>query len=209
MVRILLADDHDIVRRGVRNLIESRGGWEICGEAANGLQAVEMAEREKPDIAILDYFMPELNGLDVTRQILLKVPAVQALIFSEHDGEALIRDALQAGARGFLLKRDAEDQLLDAISTLALSRPYFTARVSEAMLSAFTGQVESAPQLTPRERETVHFIAEGLSNKRIAWQMQVSVKTIETHRATAMRKLGTRSMAELVRYAVRNKLVEA
>lgn len=209
MVRILLADDHDIVRRGVRNLIETRGGWEICGEAANGLQAVEMAEREKPDVAILDYFMPELNGLDVTRRILLKVPTVQALIFSEHDGEALIRDALQAGARGFLLKRDAEDQLLDAISTLALARPYFTARVSEAMLSAFTGQAEPAPQLTPRERETVHFIAEGLSNKRIAWQMQVSVKTIETHRATAMRKLGTRSMAELVRYAVRNKLVEA
>ncbi|QCI69516.1 response regulator transcription factor [Phreatobacter stygius] len=209
MIRILLADDHEIVRRGVRSLIETRGGWEICGEAANGVEAVELAVKEKPDVAVLDYFMPELNGLDATKQLLVKLPKLQALIFSEHDGETLIRDALQAGARGFLLKRDAEDQLLDAISTLALSRPYFTARVSEAMLSAFTGQSEPASKLTPRERETVQLIAEGLSNKRIAWQMQVSVKTIETHRATAMRKLGTRSVAELVRYAVRNKLVDA
>ncbi|QCI69191.1 response regulator transcription factor [Phreatobacter stygius] len=209
MVRILLADDHEIVRRGLRSLIETRDGWDICGEAANGLQAVERAIETRPDVAILDYFMPELNGLDVARQILPVLPKLQVLIFSEHDGETLIRDALQAGARGFLLKSDAEDQLLNAISTLALARPYFTARVSEAMLSSLVGQGEPSVKLTPRERETVQYIAEGLSNKGIAWRLQVSVKTIETHRATAMRKLGMRSMAELVRYAVRTKLIEA
>jgi DNA-binding NarL/FixJ family response regulator len=209
MVRIMLADDHEIVRRGIRSLIEARGGWEICGEAANGFEAVELALKEKPDVAILDYFMPGQTGLDVTRQIRAKLPKTQALIFSEHDGETLIRDALQAGARGFLLKSDAEEQLLDAITALAAARPYFTARVSEALLASFTGEVEPPAALTPRERETVQLIAEGLSNKSIAWRLQVSVKTIETHRASAMRKLGTRSTAELVRYAVRTSLVAA
>jgi DNA-binding NarL/FixJ family response regulator len=208
MVRILLADDHDIVRRGIRGLIETRDDWQVCGEATNGLDAVALAVSEAPDIAVIDYSMPGLNGIDVAKQIRPRLPKMQTLIFSEHDGDSLIRDALQAGARGFLLKSDADDHLLDAISALAASRPYFTQRVTQALASSYGDEPSAAVSLTPRELETVQLIAEGLSNKRVAWRLGVSVKTVETHRANAMRKLGTGSTAELVRYAVRNGLVK-
>ncbi|MBN8938110.1 MAG: response regulator transcription factor [Rhizobiales bacterium] len=209
MARVLLAEDHEIVRRGIRSLLESRGNWEICAEAADGLEAVRLAIQEKPDIAILDYSLPGLNGLEVVKQVRKALPRLQILMFTQHDSEDLMRDVLRAGVRSFLLKSEADEHLLQAVSALAMSRPYFTDRVSETMLASFIGGSASAVHLTSRERETVQLIAEGASNKRIAAQLGVSVKTVETHRATAMRKLGAKSMADLIRYAVRNKLVES
>lgn len=208
MARVLLAEDHEIVRRGIRSLLESRGSWDICAEAADGLEAVRLAIQEKPDIAIIDYSLPGLNGLEVVKQVRKVLPRIQILMFTQHDSEDLMRDVLRAGVRSFLLKSEADEHLLQAVSALSMSRPYFTDRVSEAMLASFIGGPASVAHLTSRERETVQLIAEGASNKRIATQLGVSVKTVETHRATAMRKLGAKSMADLIRYAVRNKLVE-
>lgn len=208
MARILLAEDHEIVRRGIRGLLESHGNWEICGEAADGAEAVRLALLERPDIAILDYFMPKLNGIEVAQQVRRLLPQIQILMFTQHDGEDLMRGILRAGIRSFLLKSEAEDHLVQAVSALALRQPYFTTRASEAMLASFVGNPIPAPGLTTRERLTVQRIAEGASNKRIAADLGVSVKTVETHRSAAMRKLGAKSMAELIRYAMRNKLVE-
>ncbi|QCI64992.1 response regulator [Phreatobacter stygius] len=209
MARVLLAEDHEIVRRGIRSLLESRGNFEICAEAADGLDAVRLAIQEKPDIAIIDYSLPRLNGLEVVKQVRKVLPRIQILMFTQHDSEDLMRDILRAGVRSFLLKSEADEHLIQAVSALAMSRPYFTTRVSETMLATFIGSTTPATQLTSRERETVQLIAEGASNKRIAAELGVSVKTVETHRSTAMRKLGAKSMADLVRYAVRNKLVES
>ncbi|MGL4286097.1 MAG: response regulator [Phreatobacter sp.] len=208
MARILLAEDHEIVRRGIRSLLESRGNWDICAEAADGLEAVRLMIQEKPDIAIIDYSLPGLNGLEVVKQIRKVLPRIQILMFTQHDSEDLMRDVLRAGVRSFLLKSEADEHLLKAVGALSMSRPYFTDRVSEAMLASFIGSPAATAHLTSRERETVQLIAEGASNKRIATELGVSVKTVETHRATAMRKLGAKSMADLIRYAVRNKLVE-
>ncbi|QCI68247.1 response regulator [Phreatobacter stygius] len=208
MARVLLAEDHEIVRRGIRSLLESYGDWEICGEAADGPEAVRLAIQERPDVAILDYFMPKLNGLQVVRQVRKVLPQIQILMFTQHDNEDLIRDILRAGVRSFLLKTEADEHLIRAVNALSLSQPYFTARASEAMLASFISSRKPAPHLTARERQTVQFIAEGASNKKIAAELGVSVKTIETHRSTAMRKLGAKSMAELIRYAMRHKLVE-
>lgn len=208
MARILLAEDHEIVRRGIRGLLESHGNWEICGEAADGAEAVRLALLERPDIAILDYFMPKLNGIEVAHQVRKLLPQIQIMIFTQHDSDDLMRGILRAGIRSFLLKSEAEEHLVRAVSALALCQPYFTTRASEAMLASFVRNPMPAPGLTSRERLTVQRIAEGASNKRIAADLGVSVKTIETHRSAAMRKLGAKSLAELIRYAMRNKLVE-
>lgn len=215
MVRILVADDHDVVRRGLREQLSSHEGWEICGEAGNGREAVQLALKLAPDVAVIDLSMPELNGLEATRQIRRELPRTEVLIFTMHETEQLIREVLSAGARGYVLKSDAGRHLTSAVEALAHRRPFFTAKVSEALLNAFlrsNGREDEASAfrtLTDREREIVQMLAEGESNKEIAAKLSISVKTVETHRATVMRKLDISSIVELVHYAIRNQLVEA
>lgn len=215
MVRILLADDHDIVRRGLREQLSQHAGWEICGEAANGREAVKMASKLEPDVAVIDLSMPELNGLEATRQIRRDLPNTEVLIFTMHETEQLIREVLSAGARGYVLKSDAGLHLTSAVEALADGKPFFTSKVSEALLDAFLKSSAKPDEgsvfrtLTEREREIVQMLAEGKSNKEIANKLSISVKTVETHRATVMRKLDINSIVELVHYAIRNQLVEA
>jgi DNA-binding NarL/FixJ family response regulator len=208
MTRILIADDHDVVRSGLRSLLESR--WEIVGEASNGKEAIRKAIELKPDVAVMDYSMPMINGVEATRQIRLRVPTVEVLIFTMHESEGLMRELLEAGARGYLLKSDAKHFLISAVESLAAHRPFFTAKVSDTLLEAYlTRSSATETVLTSRERGVVQLIAEGHSNKQIANVLSISVKTVESHRAAVMRKLNVSSAAALVRYAVRNKIVEA
>lgn len=215
MLRILLADDHDVVRRGLREQLSDHEGWSICGEAANGRDAVKLAKDLAPDVAVIDLSMPELNGLETTRQIRKQSPRTEVLIFTMHETEHLIREVLSAGARGYVLKSDAGRQLVSAVEALSCKKPFFTAKVSETLLDAFLKSETSSDEdsvfhtLTDREREIVQLLAEGESNKEIASKLNISVKTVETHRATVMRKLDINSIVELVHYAIRNQLVEA
>ncbi len=216
MIRILLADDHDIIRRGLRELLETQPGWSVVGEANAGRQAVEMAIKLKPEIAILDLTMPELNGLEATRQIRKALPKTEVLIFTMHENEKLIRDVLSAGALGYVLKSDAARHLVAAVEALSQHKPFFSAKVSEAVLDGYLKGGREEPmsadevsnRLTPREREIVQLLAEGKSNKEAADALGISAKTIETHRATIMRKLDLKSFAELVRYAIRNEIIQ-
>jgi DNA-binding NarL/FixJ family response regulator len=215
MVRILLADDHDVVRRGLRDILNAHTGFEVCGEAANGREAVKLALKLKPDVAVLDLSMPELNGLEATRQIRHELPRTEVLIFTMHETEHLMREVLTAGARGYVLKTDAGRHLISAVEALSHHKPFFTAKISETLLDAYLKSAVKPDErsvfrtLTDREREIVQMLAEGKSNKEIAAQLSISVKTVETHRATVMRKLGINSIVELVHYAIRNQLVEA
>jgi DNA-binding NarL/FixJ family response regulator len=210
VVRILLADDHVIVRRGLRALLERYPEFVVCAEAGDGREAVELTIKHKPDIAVLDISLPTLNGVEATRQVRRGSPTTEVLVFTMHDSDELITEVLHAGARGYLLKSEADDELIDAVRTLARHRPYFSNQVSETLLDRFNSGVPGHTHvLTGREREIVQLIAEGNSNKKVALQLDLSVKTVETHRSAAMRKLGIRSTADLVRYAVRNKLVQA
>ena len=209
VTRILIADDHEVVRSGLRNILEAQPTWEVVAEAADGKEAVAKAIETAPDIAIIDYSLPILNGVEVTRQIRNRLPRTEVLIFTMHDNEALVRQLLQAGARGYLLKSDASRHLIAAIEALASHKPFFTANVSEALLRSFTARPDrEGSALTARERQVVQLIAEGQTNKEIAKLLNISLKTVETHRASIMRKLNIGSSAALVRYAVRNKLVE-
>lgn len=208
--RVLIADDHDVVRRGVRTLLETRSNLEIVAEASNGRVALEEAKATKPDIAVIDYSLPELNGLDLTIALKRDNPRLEVLVYTMHDREDLVLDVLRAGARGYVLKSDTEKHLLAAIEALSIHRPYFSGVISETLLERF---LESAPAaqatLTHREREVVQLIAEGKINKEIGHILGISVKTVETHRASAMHKLKLRTTAELVRFAVRNNIIEA
>jgi DNA-binding NarL/FixJ family response regulator len=210
MTRIMIADDHDVVRSGLRAILDGQPGWEVVGEAEDGRQAVEIAAEVAPDIAVLDYQLPLINGIEATRQIRAHRPQTEVLIFTMHDSELLIRELLQAGARGYLLKSDARKFLIAAIESLAAHKPFFTGKVSEALLETYLAKGEQSDSaLTARETAVIQLIAEGNSNKRIAEVLGISTKTVETHRASAMRKLNVSSTASLVRYAIRNKLVEA
>jgi DNA-binding NarL/FixJ family response regulator len=215
MIRILLADDHDIVRRGLKDLLQQRVGWQVCAEAANGREAVELALQHQPHVAVIDLSMPELNGLEATRRIRQSLPETEVLIFTMHESEELIREVLGAGARGYLLKSDAVRQLIPAVESLSQKKPYFAGRVSEVVLDGFLkgGQVAlegpTAERLTSREREVVQLLAEGKSNKQIARVLDLSVKTVETHRTAAMRKLELSSLPDLVRYAIRMQIIQA
>ncbi len=211
-VRILIADDHEIVRRGLRTLLETRPEWEVVAEAVTGLQVVEEAKKLTPDLIILDISMPEMNGLEALRLIRKTVPQAQVLVLSVHDSEQLVREVLEAGARGYVLKSDAGRVLIAAVEALCNQEPFFTAKVSEMMLEGFlrsgnSGEIPKDP-LTPRERQIVQLLAEGKSNKEIAERLEISVKTIETHRSHILAKLNLHSMSDLVRYAVRNQLIE-
>lgn len=215
-VRILIADDHDLMRRGVRTLLEHHPGWEICGEATTGREAVAKAEELKPNIVILDISMPDLNGVDAARRIKKASPDTEILIFSAHYSDQLIREILDAGVRGYIVKSDSDRDLVIAVESLAKKKPFFTSRATEVMLTSFSDggpkQDVSEPlrdRLTTREREIVQLLAEGKSSKEVASSLNISVKTAETHRANIMRKLQIHTVSELVRYAIRNQIVEA
>jgi DNA-binding NarL/FixJ family response regulator len=210
MTRILIADDHDVVRSGLRLILEGREGWQVVAEASNGKDAVAQALAVQPDVAVLDFQLPLMTGIEATRQIRAQLPRTEILIFTMHDSDRLVADLLRAGARGYLLKSDAKDFLLTAVESLAAHKPFFTPKVSEILLDSYLTKGEFGEEtLTPRERGVVQLIAEGQSNKEVARRLDISIKTVETHRASAMRKLSVTSTAGLVRYAIRNKLVEA
>jgi DNA-binding NarL/FixJ family response regulator len=208
--RILIADDHEVVRSGLKAIVEARSGWEVVAEAVDGKEAVAKAVETTPDVAIVDYSLPIMNGIEATRQIRVRSPQTEILIFTMHDSDALLDEALQAGARAFLLKSDAQHYLVAAVESLSGHKPFFTGRLSEKLLDAFLGSQtqRQAPLLSTRERMVVQLIAEGNSNKDMSGILNLSIKTIETHRASAMRKLSITSTAGLVRYAIRNKLIE-
>ena len=216
MVRILVADDHDIMRRGLRQLLSSRPGWEVCGEARTGREAVALTEQLKPDIVVMDISMPELNGLDAARKIHKSFPKMGILILTLHFSDQLVREIVEVGARAYIMKSDADRDLVAAVESLANHRTFFTPRAAEMLLDGYPRQNQSGePQmptrdrLTPREREIVQLLAEGKSSKEVAVTLEISVKTAETHRANIMRKLEVHSVSEVVRYAVKNQIIEA
>jgi len=210
-VRILVADDHEVVRQGLRRLLEVAPGWEVCGEAETGREAVEKASQLKPDVVVLDYSMPGLNGAEAARQIIQRVPRAEVLILTMHSSEDLIRGALEAGARGYVLKSDAGRDLISAVHALIEHKAFLSSGASGPVVDSYLrGVSPSASQhaLTPREREILQLVAEGRSNKEIATTLNISAKTVETHRANVMHKLGLTSVGALVRYAVRNQIIE-
>jgi DNA-binding NarL/FixJ family response regulator len=208
MIRILLADDHNVVRKGLRGTLEEYDDWNVCGEASNGREAVRLALELKPDIVVLDLTMPELNGIEATRQIKKSLPQTEILIFTMHETEEMILRAFEAGARGFVLKSDDELELVEAIKVISQHKPFFTTAASEALLDNLLRPSIRDSVLTDREREVVQLLAEGKANKEVAAALEISVKTAETHRATIMRKLEIDSIADLVRYAIRNGLID-
>ena len=214
--RILIADDHEVVRRGLAALLVSQPDWEVCGEAGDGREAVDKAQRLKPDVVILDIGMPSLNGLEATRHILKNQPQTKILILTLHDSDQVVREVLNAGARGFLLKSDAARDLVAAVEALRRDKTYFTSKVAAMVLEGYLKQgaapaaapaQPSRSRLTPREREIVQLLAEGKSTKEVAVALGLSVKTAETHRSNIMRKLELHSVSDLVLYAVRNNIV--
>jgi DNA-binding NarL/FixJ family response regulator len=216
MIRILLADDHDLMRRGIRDLFEAEEGIEVCGEATNGRDAIYLARQLKPDVAVLDLAMPELNGLDAIRLLRKEFPRMEILVFSMHDSEDLVREVFAAGARGYVLKSDAASCLVEAVKSLCQHKPFFTPRISEAILNSLAASVSGAVSdrfssgpLSSREREILQLLAENKSNKEIANRLAISIRTVETHRRSVMQKLNASSIVELVHYAIRNGLVES
>ena len=206
-VRILIADDHDVVRMGIRLLLESQPGWVVCGEARTGREAVAKALELRPDLIILDVSMPELNGVEVTRQIRRTLPA-SILIVTMYDSERMARAAIEAGASGYLSKADAGQVLLDAVHAVLGHGTFVSDRVHLAEdVAPSVNAIRSEP-LTPREREVLQLLAEGQSNKEVAAALDISPKTVETHRARIFAKLHLHSMNELVRYAIRNQVIE-
>lgn len=212
-MRILIADDHDIVRRGLRMLLEEHPGWQICGEARSGREAVEKAIQLAPDVTVIDVSMPDLNGLEATRQIRKACPKTEVLVITHHDSDEMAGEVLDAGARGYVLKSDSDKDLVHAVETLSQHKPFFTPRVTEIFLAnrgrRVTDPSESMrKRLTMRERETLQLLAEGKTAKEVASILGIAPKTSETHRTNLMRKLNVHSVAELVRYAIRNGIVE-
>jgi len=212
-LRIVVVDDHAVVRRGVRALLESRTDWEVVAEATTGREALEAVKRHRPEIVVMDISLPDLNGLEATRQIVQESPQTEVLVLTMHHSEELAREVLKAGARGYVLKSDADESLITAVDALRQHKPFLTSGVTEFMLDGFLRDV-SVPDLptrdsvTPREREIIQLLTEGQSNKEAAARLGISVKTIEAHRANIMRKLRLRSVTDLVRYAIRNKIAQ-
>jgi DNA-binding NarL/FixJ family response regulator len=215
-LRILIADDHEVVRRGLCTLLQSHEGWEICGEAVDGRVAVSKAKELKPDVVIVDIGMPGLNGLAATRQLVQQDPHCKVIVLTITDSDQVIREALDAGARGFVLKSDAARDLVAAVEALQRNRMFFTPRVNDMVLAGFLDRRNGAsssmppqlPRLTPREREVIQLLAEGKSSKEVACVLNLSTKTAETHRSNIMRKLGFHSIRDLVVYAVKNNIIQ-
>jgi DNA-binding NarL/FixJ family response regulator len=216
-LRVLVADDHEVVRKGLRSIVEEQPGWELAGEASDGREAVDKARALRPDVAVVDVSMPGLNGLEATRQMLRHDAETKVLILTMHESDPLIREVLDAGARGYLLKSDASHDLVTAVEAIRRNKTYFTARVAQIVLDGYLDKKQRstpatdspASRLTPRQREIVQLLAEGKSSKEVAVALGLSVKTAETHRANIMRRLECHSVSELVRYAIRNNIIEA
>ncbi len=216
ITRILLADDHSIVRRGVRALLEGQMEWQVCGEASTGSEAILKAKRLKPDVIVMDISMPEIDGLEATRQIHAEMPKTPVLILTMHESDQLVREMLDAGARGYVLKSDLDQNLFLAIRALRQGNTFFSAKVSAIVLGGFlkdkSNRSKGVPPkpraLTPRQVEVVRLLAEGKTNKEVADALGIATKTVEVHRAQIMRRLALRSFSELVRFAVREKIVE-
>jgi DNA-binding NarL/FixJ family response regulator len=213
----VVADDHEVVRKGLRTILEEQPGWEVTGEASDGRDAVDKVKSLKPDVSVVDVGMPGLNGLEATRQMLKNDPQTRVLILTMHESDPLIREVLDAGARGYLLKSDASRDLVNAVEAIRRNKTYFTARVAQMVLDGYLDK-SSRPtaetdvptsRLTPRQREIVQLLAEGKSSKEVAVALGLSVKTAETHRANIMRRLNCHSVSELVRYAIRNNIIQA
>lgn len=215
-LRILVADDHDIIRRGLKSLLTAKHGWEVCAEAKNGREAISLAEEHKPDVVVMDVSMPELNGLEAVRRIRKSLPKTEIVVLTLHFSDQLVHDIVEAGAKGYIMKSDADRDLVAAVEALSVRRTFFTPKAGEMVLNGFkkrdvapTGEQEFRNRLTMREREIVQLLAEGKSSKEVAVALGISVKTAETHRANVMRKLELHSVSELVRYAVKNQIIEA
>jgi len=213
-LRILVADDHDLMRRGIKTIIESRKGWEICGEALTGTQAVAKALELKPDVAILDISMPELNGIEAAKKILKASDKTEILMLSMHYSDQIIRAVMDAGIRGYVVKSDSDRDLSTALENLASHKPFYSNRVSDVAVNpqrrnGAGAAKKSASRVTSRENEIIQRLSEGKSSKEVAVLLDISVKTVETHRANIMRKLELHTLSELVRYAIRNQIIEA
>jgi DNA-binding NarL/FixJ family response regulator len=213
-LRVLIADDHDLIRRGVRDLLTARSGWEVVGEACNGADAVQKAVSLRPDVAILDFSMPELNGPAAAAQIAEKVPQTGVVVLTMHDSEQVMREVLQAGARGLVLKSDADRDLLEAVEAVAKKRHFFTTRLSDLVLGGYLAgtstkhkEKSKVARLTERECEVMRLLADGMSSKEAATRLQISIRTVESHRINISRKLGFNSIAKLVHYAIRHGIV--
>jgi DNA-binding NarL/FixJ family response regulator len=215
-VRILVVDDHDIIRRGLNQLLTMRQGWEVCGEAKTGREAIALAEQLQPEIVVMDVSMPEMNGLEAARRIHKSFPKIGILILTLHFSDQLVREIVAAGARGYILKSDTARDLVSAVEAVANRQTFFTPRAAEVLLNSFSwkgseldSQVLVRNRLTPREREIVQLLAEGKTSREAAVVLGISIKTAETHRANIMRKLEVHSLSEVVRYAVKNHIIEA
>lgn len=212
-IRILLADDHGIVRRGLHYLLERSPGMQVIGEAADGREAVRLAEETSPDVVIMDIAMPNLNGIEATAQIVKKNPKAGVIILSMHSDESYLVRALSAGARGYLLKDSAEADLIGAVQAVSRGRPFFSPAISRTLLEDYVRRLQqenlqdSYDLLTDREKEVLQLLAEGKSNKEAATLLNLSLYTVETHRANLMQKLGLHNTAEIVLYAVRKKII--
>jgi DNA-binding NarL/FixJ family response regulator len=210
-----VADDHEVVLEGVRALIERQPDLEVCGLAANGREAVELAQKTKPDVVVLDMSMPELDGLDVIRLLKKTLPETEVVVFSAHSSEEMVEEVFDAGAKSYIEKSEASQDLVTAIRSLAEHKPFFSTQTSEILFAKFLvprarlQQSRMELRLTAREREIVRLLAQSSSNKEVATALGISIRTVETHRATLMRKLGVRSVAGLVRYAIRHHIIEA
>jgi DNA-binding NarL/FixJ family response regulator len=217
-VSILIADDHELVRKGIRTVLEARTGWQVVAEASDGREAVKKIQELKPQVAILDISMPLLNGLEATRQIAKIAPQTKVLILTMHEADPMIQQILQAGARGYLLKSDASLDLVSAVEALLRNKTFFTPKVGQIVLEGYLNKNPKAAdedaengalRLTARQRQIVQLLAEGKSSKEVAVVLDISVKTAETHRANIMRRLDCHSVTDLVHYAIRNGITQA
>jgi len=211
MLRIMIADEHTVLRKGVRNLIEGHNGWQVCGEAATGCEALQVARREKPNVAVIEAMSTNLDGVALAEGLREDCPGTRVLFFTARDDSGVISSAMAAGARGYMLKTDSEQDLEAAISALGANRLYFSTYVSELLLNvAVSGRKRSgAGSLTGRELDVIRLIAEGKSNRQMAIALGIAIKTVETHRMAAMTKVGVTRAGELVRFAIKHRVIQA